>query len=68
MKRQMQRFLLDVTLIISAIVLRIQKPGSEDNRAFSNANDLNVSNQNTIYCWAKFYSKLFYVTSLITHI
>ena len=41
--------------IISAIVLCIQKAASEANRAFTNICDLNVSNQNTINCWEKFY-------------
>ena len=54
--------------ITSAIVLCIQKAPSEANRAFTNICDLNASNQNTTNCWAKFYSRLCCIISLIgTH-
>ena len=33
--------------------------------AFTNISDVNLGNQNTINCWAKFYSRLFCVVSVI---
>ena len=51
--------------INSAIVLCIQKTASEANRAFTDICDFNVSNQNITNCWAKFYSRLFSIISLI---